>query len=246
MKRIIYKQYFRCSTQTDAIAGVFGSELKLVANTIVFNGLRNSDGTYSSVPSWFTQVNGFPLYDTYWIMTPPSESGTSYSFSWTVEYKDQTEAEILVNLAMLDYCETELGCNTPTERKPLTMLLWLNREGGYDYFPFNGRKSFTVTIPDAGKYVDSDYTQRNNERRGVYNGEILTTGNVPEIALDLLQSLKESIQVYLVENPLDTGEQIYHPVILQDGDFTKKKSGDKRFDLAVKLYYSTERQIQTQ
>lgn len=246
MKRIIYKQYFRCSNQNDPIAGLFGAELKLVAYTITFNGLRNSDGTYSSVPAWFTQVNGFPVYDTYWIMTPPSEMNTNYSFSWTVVYRDQTEAELLVNLSMLDYCETVLGCNTPTERKPLTMLLWLNREGGYSYFPFNGRKSFNVTIPDAGKYVDNNYTQRNNERRGVYNGEVLTTGDIPEIALDLLQSLKESIQVYLVENPLDAGEQIYHPVILQDGDFTKRKTGDKRFDVTVKLYYSTERQIQTQ
>ena len=246
MKRIIYKHYFRCATQDTPITGLFGSELKLVANTITFNGLRNSDGTYSAAPAWFTQVNGFPVTDTFWIMTPPSESNTNYSFSWTVEYKDQTEAELLVNLSMLDYCETVLGCDTPTTRKPLTMLLWLNREGGYDFFPFNGRKSFEVTIPDAGKYIDVERVQRNNQRKGVYNGEILTTGDIPEISLDLLQSLKESIQVYLVENPLEVGEQIYHPVILQDGDFTKRKTGDKRFDVTVRLYYSTERQIQTQ
>lgn len=246
MKRIIYKQYYRCDTQRDVITGVFGAELKLVANTIVFNGLRNVDGTYSAVPSWFAQVNGFPVTDTFWVMTPPAESNTAYSFSWTVEYKDQTEAEILVNLTMLDYCNIVLGCDTPTDRKPLSVLLWLTREGGWQYFPFNGRKSFKVNIPEAGTYKQTDYVLRNHSRDGVYDGETLTAREVEVQALDLLASLKQSIQVYYVDDFLNEGYQEYKPVILQDRDFNKRKTGEKVFDVTVNFIYATEQVIQSQ
>lgn len=248
MPRKVYKTYYRCSTQNTVIHGKFGDELKLLISTITFNGVLNrTDGTYSSAPVWFSHVEGLPVYDTTWSITPPSEEDTEYWFSWTSSNVDGTETEYIVRLVMLDYCELELGCDTGTTNKPLSVLLWLTREGGWCYFPFNGRKTFEVKIPDGKTYVSGEYVMRNTSRRGVYEGEILTTGPIPEMALDLLQSLKESVQVYFVENFLDaTGEQIYHPVMLQDGDFTKRKTGDRRFDVTVKFLYAEERQIQTQ
>jgi hypothetical protein len=125
------------------------------------------------------------------------------------------------------------------------MLLWLTREGGWAYFPFNGKKSFEVKIPDADTYVSDDYVTLNSSRRGVFSGETLSTGDIPELALDLLQSLKESIQVYYVENPLQDGSQIYYPVILMDGDFIKRKTDERRWDVKVKFIYSQERIIQS-
>lgn len=245
MIRKIYKSYYRCSGG-DNVQGVFGSEVGIEALSFTFNGVRNSDGTYSSAPSWFMQINDFPLYDTFWIMSPPLEDDTVYNFSWTANNKDGSQTEWIVRLTMIDYCSIELGCSTPDVNHPLSMLLWLTREGGWTYFPFNGRKSFEVKIPEVDTYVSDEYITRGFQRRGVMNGETLSTGDIPELSLDLLQSLKESIQVYYVENPLVDGEQIYHEVNLMDGDFVKKKTGEKRWDVKVKFLYGAERIIQTQ
>ena len=245
MVRKLYKSYYRCSAG-DVVQGVFGVEVGVQTLSFNFNGVRNSDGTYSAAPAWFTQVNDFPLYDTWWIMSPPAEDDTVYDFSWTAQGKTGIYTEYIVRLTMLDYCSIELGCDTPNANAPLTMLLWLTREGGWTYFPFNGRKSFEVKIPDADTYMDGNYITRNYSRRGVANGETLTTGDIPELSLDLLQSLKESIQVFFVENPLVNGSQIYHEVNLMDGDFIKKKTGEKRWDFKVKFLYAQERVIQNQ
>jgi len=248
MPRKVYKTYYRCSSQNTVVHGQFGDEIKPILSTMTYNGRYNpSDGTYGVTPVWFTHVEGLPVYDTTWSFTPPAETDTEYWFSWTAAFTDGTSMEYIVKVVMLDYCELELGCDTGTTRKPLSVLLWLTREGGWCYFPFNGRKTFEVKIPDGKTYISGEYILRNTSRPGVYEGETLTTGDIPEMALDLLQSLKESIQVYYVEDFLAyVGEQVYHPVILQDGDFMKRKTGEQRFDVTVKFLYATERQIQSQ
>lgn len=243
--RKVYKRYYRCGTQDDTITGLFGEEIKLLINSFTFNGVRQSDGSYTSSPAWFSQVNSAPLYDTFWIMTPPNEENTQYDFSWTADMKDGSEVEYIVSLVMLDYCDLELGCYTSTTTRPLSVLSWLTREGGWCYFPFNGKKSFEVTIPDAETYQQGNYILRQTSRKGVYQGETLSTGSIPEMSLDLLQSLKESIQVYYVDNPT-TDDPIYYPVILQNGDFVKRKTDERRWDVNVKFIYAEERQIQTQ
>ena len=243
MVRKLYKSYYRCGVG-ETIVGLFGVEVGIETLSYQYNGVRNSDGTYSAAPAWFGQVNGFPSYDTVWVMSPPAVENTTYDFSWTAQGKTGIYTEYIVRLTMLDYCSIELGCPTAGVNSPLTMLLWLTREGGWTYFPFNGRKSFEVKIPEADTYMDADYITRNYSRRGVANGETLSTGDIPELSLDLLQSLKESIQVFLVENPLVSGSQIYHEVNLLDGDFIKKKTGEKRWDVKVKFLYAQERVIQ--
>lgn len=246
MVRKTIKQYYRCDSQSNVIVGKFTDDINIGLTSLSFNGLRNTDGSYTGVPAWFYQYVGFPATDTFWVMTPPSESGTEYTFSWIGEDTLGNEIEYLVTLTMLTYCEIDLGCDNSTETKPVSVLLFLTREGGWCYFPFKGKKSFEVKIPDAKTYISSNYVLRQTSRAGVYSGETLSTGDIPEKALDLLQALKESIQVYYVENYFDDGYQVYKPVIIQDGDFVKRKTGEKRWDVKVKFLYGEERIIQTQ
>jgi len=246
MVRILYKAYYGCAGLSLNRQGQFSKEITTLVNSFAFNGVRNANGTYSAAPSWFTQVNEFPLYDTWWILSEPVESNTQYDFSWTASNKDGTQTEYIVRLVMQAECSFPLGCSTPTRDKPLSVLLWLAREGAWCYFPFNGVKSIEVRIPDGKTYTTPDFVLRNTSRKGVYDGELLSTGDIPEIALELLQSLKESIQVYYVENYTTDGEQIYKPVMLLDGDFAKRKTTERRWDVKVKFIYAEERQIQSQ
>jgi hypothetical protein len=199
MARIVYKKYYRCDTQLTLISGSFGPEINLVSLYSTFNGVRNVDGTYSAPPAWFTQYGTLPL-SIVWEMTPPAENNTTYNFSWTFESAGSVETEYIVSLTMIDYCNVPIGCDTNTPISPLSALIFLSREGGWPRFIFNGKKSFEVTIPEGNQYINTDYVTYNTSRRGVFNGETLTSGNITKLGLDLLQSLKTSIQVYYVEN----------------------------------------------
>lgn len=237
--RIFYKTYRRCDTSR--VLGEFERDrFRLFVNSFTFNGVLNTDGTYSTAPVWFGQVNSFPLHDTSWIITPPSETDTRYLFSWTSNNIDGTTDEYLVELLMVESCVTELQVRDCNE----TLIVWLNREGGWSQFYFTGKTTYNVTIPDGKTYTNTDFVQRYFDRSKVYTGELLTTGDVPESALDALESLKYSLQAYKVDYS-DALDVKYIPVILKDGDYTKRKTGEKIFDVSVNFIYAQEVVIQT-
>lgn len=246
MKRILYKQYYRCETQTDVINGVFGAEIKLGAFGATFNGLRNADGTYSAAPSWFTESStGFPAFDATWQMTPPAESDTEYVFSWTLLYAE--DIEYTIKLTMIDYCEVAVGCDKDTAVNPLTALQFLTREGGWPLFIFNGQKSFECTIPEAKQYTSTNRVRFNNARTGVFKGETLTATIEDVNALDLLESLQQSIQVYFIENLFSGYDTIAKPIILlNNGEITKRRTDQNLFEVTVKFIYAEEIQMQSQ
>jgi len=236
--RIFYKTYFRCDTSR--VLGEFERDVFLPqVDSFTFNGMILSDGSFDTEPAWFTQVNDFPLYDTFWLMTPPND-GNTYRFSWTASNVDGSETEYIVELVCIEDCTLPIQVRDCNE----TLLTWLNREGGWSYFYFTGKTTYEVQIPD-GKTWENDYVKRYFDRGKVYDGELLSTGDIPLASLDLMESLKYSVQVYKIDysNPLDVK---YIPVILQDGDYTKRKTGDKIFDVNVKVVYATQKVIQTQ
>lgn len=241
--RVYYKTYFKCGSQDDTIIGSFGNEVDILTTSYTFNGVLEDDGTYSSAPAWFNEFNFFPIGSCGWTVSPPNESGTTYKFSWTVEYQTGEEVEYIVELVMLAYCSVDIdgqGCNTDG----LKVLSWLNREGGWSYFTFAGKTTYTTQIPDSKTYQSSEYVKYNSEKPDVYNAELVTTGSIPEIALELLDSLKTSIQAYYIDG-WDTAYTVYKPIIIQDGDFTKRKTGDRLFDVSVNFIYAEKVQIQT-
>ena len=233
----IYKTYFRCDDSL--VVGKFEKEFFLPkVNSFTFNGLVTDLG-YTTAPAWFTQVNAFPLHDIFWLMTPP-EDGVTYRFSWTANNSDNTTDEYIVELIQLSNCNTNItvkNCND-------TLLAWLNREGGWSYFYFTGKTTYSVTIPEGKTWI-RDNVIRYFDRSKVYRGELLTTDSIPQDALDLIESLKYSVQVYKVDfSDIQFIKLI--PVLLEDGDYTKRKTGEKIFDVSVKIIYAEEVVIQGQ
>lgn len=186
MARIYYKTYYRCNTENQDIHDAFPQDVNMHYSNYTFNGLLHTDGSYTTtMPSWFTQVDGWPLTDTGWSIDTPNESGTHYKFSWTA-HKPGGNDEYIVELIMLDYCAVEVH-NTNCNARVLT---WLTREGGWAYFTFSGKSTFEVKIPQGKTFQNSDYVLRYNSRPDVYTGEQLSTGSIPEGTLELLESLK--------------------------------------------------------
>lgn len=241
--RVYYKTYYKCASQDDVITGLFGDEIDLIANSYTFDGTYDGDNNAISTPAWFNEFNFFPIGSCGWTIAPPSETDTHYRFIWDVEYITGETVQYVVELIMLDYCSVTIN-NTQCSPDGLKVIAWLNREGGWSYFTFNGKTTYSVRIPEGKTYQNSDYIQRYSERPDVYTAELVTTGDIPQIALDLLESLKTSIQAYIIED-WDTVYPVYKPIQIQDGDFTKRKTGDKIFDVAVNFIYAEEKQIQT-
>jgi len=241
MPRIHYKTYYRCTSANDLlpVAGVFERDALTHVSHLVFNGQLTSNNTYTTAPGWFAQVNAFPLHDTFWVFTPPNETDTVYRFSWAAHNHNGTTDEYIVELVMLNYCTVEIDNCGKTN-----VLTWLNREGGWSYFSFSGVTTFEVKIPQGKAFQNADYIQRYHSRPDVYRGMQVTTGPIPQQALDLLESLKYSVQAYLIEDA--TTRPVYIPIVIQDGDFTKRKTTDKRFDVTVKFIVAEQVQIQTQ
>jgi len=238
--RFFYKTFFRCDDTT--ASGTFERAMFLPRiDAFSFNGLVTGDGTYTSAPVWFTQTNTYPAGEVYFFMTPP-EDGETYRFSWDASNTDGSTDEYIIELVQFNACTTPITTQcSPADKRVIT---WLNREGGWSYFVFTGKTTFETQIPE-GKAFEKDFIKRYYDRSKIYNGEIVTTGSIPLEALDLMESLKYSVQAYLIDST-NTLDIRFVPVFLLDGDYTKRKTGDKIFDVSCKFIYAKELVIQTQ
>lgn len=237
--RIYYKQYIRCPDDdiTTPNMGLFGAEITIGETSFTFNGLLLSDGTYTSAPSWFSDFNLFPAGNTYWIIDANGATAGQYFFSYT----GSSGTEYLIEFVKLATCQAEFSTANCKNKKT---LFWLTREGGWSKFVFSGKTTYEVTIPEGSSFSHSDYVKRYGSRNGVYRGELVTTGDIPEVALDLLESLKYSTQAYLDEST--DYETKFTPIYIEAVDFIKRKTGDKRFDVSVRFIYAESLPMQSQ
>ena len=233
--RRYYKSYLRCA-ESELIVGKFDIDANTVESGYTFNGMVDGS-SYATPPGWFTQSNPFPLGDTFWIIDSNSATSGVYYFSWTGL---STGIEYLVKFTKLSACQDVLSLANCRNQRTLT---WLNREGGWSVFIFTGKSTKEVDVTDIEKYITPDFITRAQSRDGVYQAEVLTTGNIPQVALDLMESLKSSNQIYLVQDK-DLGVE-YVPVFTNADNFVKQKTGDKKFDVTVRIVYATEVKIQT-
>jgi hypothetical protein len=238
MKRF-YKQYIRCPDDniTTPSYGLFGDEIKILESSFTFNGQLQEDGSYTAPDSWFTQVNGWPSTDTYWLIDANGATMGTYYYSWT---GTTTGVEYIVEFTKLDCLLPLSFCPTADAR----IIIWLNRQGGYSSFAFVGKTIFQVTIPEGKSFIQGDNVKRYSDRPGVYDGEIITTGSIPQVALDLLESLKYCVQAYVAG-----GNDFFfrlEPIFIDAEDFIKRKTGDNFFDVSVRFVYAERVQIQSQ
>ena len=122
-------------------------------------------------------------------------------------------------------------------------LAWLNDKGGWQNYIFQGIRTFEVRVGDDSTFKTSDLVLKFSEIKDVYTGEIVTSGDIPKAHADALDSLRTSIQAFLF-NEQTTAWDI--PIMVDKGSFTKYKTSDKFFQVAVKFIYAEEVLIQTQ
>lgn len=118
-------------------------------------------------------------------------------------------------------------------------IQWLNQVGGMQNYYFNGVKTFEVSQENAKRYIDYNKIARYSDRGNVYNGMIVSTKAVPQSHVDLLDSLRYSIQAY------ENRDDVLYPILIDPESYTKYKSKDKKFDVYLKFIYADPVKIQT-
>lgn len=120
-------------------------------------------------------------------------------------------------------------------------LKWLGVEGGIKQWSFPGVRFFKNTLGDANTFKNNSRQIQYSERKNIYAGKRVTTGDIELEQRNFLEELSESIQAWEVN---EDGENI--PILIANDSFPEYSSKDKYFDLAVQFIYATEKQIQTQ
>lgn len=187
--------------------------------------------------SWFTPVDGvFPDQLIGYTITAPSVGSYSVQFTELVDGEVVTWT-IILNVLVDRYNVFQNCCGDRN-------IAWLNIQGGWNNYIFSGIKTFTIEGGKDNQFKTSDYVAKYSEISGVYDGELLTTGDIPKSHVDVLDGLKaKSIQAFLFN---DVTQAWDIPILIDRGSYTKYKSNDKFFEVRVKFIYATEVLIQTQ
>jgi hypothetical protein len=216
---ILYKSYNLCvgevvSQNIAANGGVVSNFQNLPAFVITYNSFGGGKGYVISAGSVGTYQFTFDI--------TPAGGGATETY-----YVDILIANCIES-TFENCCDDQ--CN----------IVWLNREGGFQNYIFTGIKTFEVESGDAETYKDFGRVIKYSEKKDVYSGMICTTGNIPRTHVDYIDSLKISIQAWLIR---DGG---YTPILLDVGSFVKYTSREKLFDVRVRFIMAQEIVIQSQ
>lgn len=218
----LYKEY-------TVTAGTFVSE------SFPFAG-ANREGL-AVLPAWFEFIDGaiiiFQTYTGYQFTAPPSVG------TYDIEFKLYTGElyYVRVNVVIGAY---SLYSNCCGDRN----LVWLTIQGGWQNYIFTGIKTFEIEAGDDKQFKTSDYVIKHSEISGVYNGELITTGDIPKEHADALDSLRvKSIQAFLLND--ETGLWDI-PILIDRTSYVKYKSNAKFYEVRLKFIYAEEILVQTQ
>lgn len=187
--------------------------------------------------SWFTPViNAFTGFMEGYTITAPAVG--SYSVTFT-EFAGGNEViwTIILNVLVDRYNVFQNCCGDRN-------IVWLNIYGGWQNYIFTGIKTFQIEGGKDNQFKTSGYVAKYSEISGVYDGELLTTGDIPKSHVDILDGLKaKSIQAFLFNEDTQAWDI---PILIDRGSYTKYKSRDKFFEVRVKFIYAEEVLIQSQ
>lgn len=219
----LYKEYY-------VPAGTYISE------SFTFEGFNQ--GANPTPPDWFQWVNGVVLIDIQtfngYTFTAPPQIGT-----YDIYFIDFTASVyyIRINVIVGQY---SLYNNCCGDRN----IVWLGIHGGWQNYIFTGIKTFQVQVGKEKQFKTSGLVLKNSEVNDVYDGELLTTGDIPKSHVNVLDGLRaKSVQAFLYNEDTEAWDI---PIVIDRGSYTKFKSNDKFYEVRLKFIYAEEILVQTQ
>lgn len=197
------------------------------------SGIYNEDGT----ADWFTPVLNPVLGNLVgYEITAPGVGTYSVTISHLL---DGVETILTVELVVVADLYDEVS-NCCGDRN----IAWYNIQGGWQNYVFSGIKTFQVEAGEDKQFKTNDYVLKHSEISGVFDGEILTTGDIPQSHVTVLDGLKaKSIQAFLYNDETELWDI---PILVIRESYTKFRSRDKFFEVRVRFLYAEEILVQTQ
>lgn len=206
----------------------------------VFDGLHYFKYT-GTVPAWFNKEPFFAgstqNYPSFSFLPPQGTSGTStfgidkYNLSGTIV------ASGVVTIEVQELSQTPWivnGCYTAN-------LVWYDPSGGWESYLFVGNQEAFQDKGNSATYVNSDSETRLHRKEDVYQGVILTTGNITPAHSQFISDAFKSIQVYLWSTA-----NSFEPIIINPETFKRVSSKDSYTRYEFEFRYAKADVIQTQ
>ncbi|KUG06889.1 hypothetical protein [Solirubrum puertoriconensis] len=124
-------------------------------------------------------------------------------------------------------------------------VMWLDRSGGYGYWVFGGKHDPGLLAPEGQGFIEAQTReQRLSSRPGARRTLLLRSGYFGGQALiDGLLTLRECIQAWA---QLDGPDSPWVPVLVEAGESTNYRIGQRRFEFNTKVTEAAPRHVQGQ
>lgn len=205
-------------------------------------------GANPDPPAWFDWITIQPYIFTIltgFSFTAPAQVGTYEIHFYTLEglfhYDSGDTLKIVINVGAQEFITVNNCCST--EQNPHRNIAWFNIQGGWQNYIFTGVKTFRVEVGRNKQFKTNQYVIKHCQIEGVYDGEIITSGDIPKYHVDLLDNMRYSPQVFMFNEETQLWDI---PLLLDLESFTKYKSRDKFFEVRLKFIYAEEILVQTQ
>lgn len=211
---------------------------QLEPNQFISETLPNSRlFSVSGTADWFTPiVNPFLSNLIGYEITAPATLG-----SYSVTFTELVDGDVVTWTIIVNVIADTLSLysNCCGDRN----ITWYNIQGGWQNYIFTGIKTFQVEVNGSKQFKTNEYISKHSQIEGVFDGEVITSGDIPRSHVDALDGLKYSIQAFLYNTDTLAWDI---PILVDVGSFTKYKSNDKFYEVRLKFIYATEILVQTQ
>jgi len=119
------------------------------------------------------------------------------------------------------------------------VIRWLGREGAIKEWAFTGVKEWDIKVGDANTYKTQDLSLQYSQRKDIYTGKKITTGDITQEVVDFLDELRYSLQAW------EWNGESAAPIVIVNDSFFKYTSRQKFFDVSIAYVVASEIQIQT-
>jgi len=119
------------------------------------------------------------------------------------------------------------------------VLKWLTDTGGIMQWVFSGVREFEIRVGDALTFKNTNNQIQYSQRKDVYLGKRVTSGDITLQQNIFLLQLRYSIQAWKYEGSNS-------PILIDNDSFKVYKTTDKFFDISVQYIDAMEASIQTQ
>lgn len=232
-KMILLKRYFICS---DSSTGFTFSLEPFFTTPFV--------SPVTGPPSGFTEL--YNSYGSLYGYTVDGASNGTYNIEINATElgdEDSDPVSFMLQFLVAEDCATEIEscCDENT-----TQIRWLGREGGIKQWNFPGIREFDIQVGDANTFKNADFQKSYSQRKDIYSGKRITTGDITKSQVDFLDELKYCIQAWEWTDEDTPGTFYAIPILIDNGSFRKYDSKQKFFDVSVQYVLSSEIITQTQ